>query len=80
MESLSVREARENFSELLDAVERGEKIAIKRRGKEIAHVVPPVRKLKKPLPLPDLTEFHKRMKMKGSAIDLLLQMRREDSL
>lgn len=38
--SLSVREARARFAELLDEVARGEQVVITRRGKPIARIIP----------------------------------------
>ncbi len=39
MLEVNVKEARSNLSSLLDRVERGEEIVIKRRGKKIARLV-----------------------------------------
>lgn len=39
MLEVNVKEARSNLSSLLDRVERGEEILIKRRGKKIARLV-----------------------------------------
>ena len=39
MLEVNVKDARSNFSSLLDKVERGEEIIIKRRGKKIACLV-----------------------------------------
>ena len=41
MMEVNVKEARGNFSSLLDRVERGEEIIIKRRGKKIARLISP---------------------------------------
>jgi prevent-host-death family protein len=40
METVSIREAQHNLSAFLRRVENGEKIAIRRRGRVIAHLVP----------------------------------------
>lgn len=40
MRKIQASEAKARFAELLDDVERGETIAITRRGREIARVVP----------------------------------------
>jgi prevent-host-death family protein len=37
---ISLREANQNFSRLIAAVERGEMFAITRRGREVAHLTP----------------------------------------
>jgi len=39
MRSFSVKEAREHFSKLLDAVSEGEEVIVCRRGKAIAKIV-----------------------------------------
>ena len=40
MSKVSVKEARNRISELLDRVEGGEEVTIQRRGKAIAKLVP----------------------------------------
>lgn len=42
LRSVSVAEAKAHLSELLDAVEKGERVQITRRGKPIADIVPKV--------------------------------------
>lgn len=42
METHNVRETREQLSQLLDQVARGEQVTITRRGKPIAQLVPPI--------------------------------------
>jgi antitoxin (DNA-binding transcriptional repressor) of toxin-antitoxin stability system len=41
MPDVSATEAARNFADLLDAVERGERFTIIRRGKAVAHLEPP---------------------------------------
>ncbi|MGH8933941.1 MAG: type II toxin-antitoxin system Phd/YefM family antitoxin [Egibacteraceae bacterium] len=41
MADISATEAARNFADLLDAVERGERFTIIRRGKAVAHLEPP---------------------------------------
>jgi antitoxin (DNA-binding transcriptional repressor) of toxin-antitoxin stability system len=41
MADVSATEAARNFADLLDAVERGERFTIIRRGKAVAHLEPP---------------------------------------
>jgi prevent-host-death family protein len=55
MRSVSIQEARQNLSKLLDAVERGESVLITRRGKPIARLVPA--EPTSLAPSPDLTTF-----------------------
>ena len=38
---ISAKEARSKFSSLLDQVQKGDEVVIRRRGKEIARLVPP---------------------------------------
>jgi prevent-host-death family protein len=40
---ISLREANQNFSRLIAAVERGDMFAITRRGREVAHLTPAIR-------------------------------------
>lgn len=47
MNSYSLADAKARLSELIDKVEAGETIEITRRGKPVARVVPPERKLQK---------------------------------
>lgn len=47
MEAINLTEAKAHLSALLDRVEAGEEIEIVRRGKTVARLVPPERKLKK---------------------------------
>lgn len=41
MKTVSAREANQSFSKLLAAVEAGEEIAITKRGRRIAEILPP---------------------------------------
>lgn len=79
MGTVSIRQAREQFSELVGAVERGESIIITRRGRRVARLtpVPPERRKG----LPDLTDFRASLKVKGSSLTrvLLAQRRQERS-
>ena len=55
METMSAKEARQKFSEILKMAEAGETVLITRRGRQIARLVPsaePKRRV-----LPDLTAF-----------------------
>ncbi len=74
MLKINVKDARDRISELLDRVERGEEITILRRGKTIARLIPPERKVKR---LPDLTEFRAKIRIKGSLTEALMKERRE---
>lgn len=64
MMEVNVKEARGNFSSLLDRVERGEEIIIKRRGKKIARLISPENnKL-----LPSLQNFRASIKLTGDPL------------
>ncbi|MGH9339627.1 MAG: type II toxin-antitoxin system Phd/YefM family antitoxin [Acidobacteriota bacterium] len=56
MREISVREARQEFSRIIDAVERGEEIVITRRGRPVVRLSAIE---KKAGGFPDLTEFRK---------------------
>lgn len=73
---ISVREARKRFSSLLARAEQGEEIIILKRGKEIARLVPPERKLKK---LSSLKEFRARIKVEGKPLSQIVIENREEA-
>ena len=75
MLEVNVKEARSKLSSLLDRVERGEKVIIKRRGKKVALLVAPGTKSA----LPSLKEFRASISVKGKAMsETITDMRRED--
>jgi prevent-host-death family protein len=61
MIEMSVKEARSKLSRLLDRVEKGEEIAITRRGEKVALLVSPEKKQK----LPKLAAFRSSLKVSG---------------
>jgi len=63
MHTISARQAREHFSELLNAAARGETVAISRHGQEVARIVPPGSKRRKKLP--SLAKFRATISLKG---------------
>lgn len=71
----SVKEARQNFSHLLDQVENGEEIVISRRGNIIAHIIPhaTVKSNKK---LPSLKKFREKIKTKGKSLSKMIHEER----
>ena len=72
---VNVREARKNFSQLLNYVEAGEEITITRNGKEIARLVA---KSKQAKVLPDLTEFRNSIDLTAEPIsETIANMRKE---
>ena len=64
MMEVNVKEARGNFSSLLDRVERGEEIIIKRRGKKIARLISPENNKF----LPSLQNFRDSIKLTGDPL------------
>ena len=64
MMEVNVKEARCNFSSLLDRVERGEEIIIKRRGKKIARLISPENNKF----LPSLQNFRASIKLTGDPL------------
>jgi prevent-host-death family protein len=78
MQTISSRQARQRFRDMLNSASRGETVRITRRGEEVARLVPP------PRPnsgvLPDLTAFRKRLKgkVKGKPLSrTVIEMREE---
>ena len=59
---ISVKEARAKFSALLNRVKDGDEVIIRRRGKEIARLLPPGIEGK---PLPSLRDFRRSIRLKG---------------
>ncbi len=64
MIEVNVKEARGSFSSLLDRVERGEEIIIKRRGKKIARLISPENNKF----LPSLQNFRASIKLTGDPL------------
>jgi prevent-host-death family protein len=62
---ISVKEARSRFSSLLDQVEDGEEVVIRRRGKEVARLVPPRGEGRR---FPSLKEFRAAIRKKGEPL------------
>ena len=79
MRTITSRQARQKFRDLLDSAARGETVCITRRGAEVARLVPPPRP--DPGPFPDLTAFRKRMKakVKGKPLSQTLMEMREET-
>jgi prevent-host-death family protein len=75
MLEVNIRDARSNLSALLDRVETGEEIVIKRRGKTIAKIVSPHNSCK----LPSLKEFRSSIKIQGKLMSQsIVDARKED--
>lgn len=64
MIEVNVKEARNNFKELLDRAEQGEKIFVSRHGRRVACLMPP----EKHDHLPTLAKFRDSVAVGGEAI------------
>ena len=69
MEEISVKNARDNFKDLLDRVAMGEEVVIVRHGKPVARLLPP--KPKHPR-LPDLSELRASIHVTGTPASRLI--------
>ena len=63
---INVKEARSKFSSILDQVQEGDEVIIRRRGKEIARLVPPKGEGKH---LPGLKKFRAAVRVKGQSLN-----------
>lgn len=75
MKKVQVNEVRESLAKYLAEAEQGEEIVITRHSKPVARLIAYEEKEKPGFP--DLTEFRKSLKVKGSMLETLLEMRRE---
>jgi len=77
MDSVSIREARRQLSELVNAAELGETVVITRHGREAARLVPPLPAGKGRLP--DLTEFRASIALSGKPLsEVVVEARRRE--
>ncbi len=77
MNSINLKEARKHLGDLVAEVERGASVAITRRGRKVARLVPMEKE--SPQSLPDLALFRASIKVKGGSLtDALLSMRHEE--
>lgn len=74
MGTITGREARSNFRDVMDRVQAGEEITVLRRGKPVARIVPPRSGCE---PLPDLTEFRDSIQVRGQSLRASLSEERE---
>ena len=76
MRKLSVKEVRQQLSEVIREAEAGDSTIITRRGEPVAQISP----LRKDRPkFPDLTEFRASIKVRGKALsDVVREMRDEE--
>jgi len=78
MQTVTSRQARQKFAELMDTASHGETIRVTRRGREVCRISPPTEKT---APLPDLTEFRNSLKsrIKGKPLSqTVIEMRDEE--
>ncbi|MAO64190.1 MAG: hypothetical protein CL666_04255 [Balneola sp.] len=79
MKKVPVNKVREQLAKYLTEAERGEEVIITKHNKPIAKLVnyeePKTNQKKK---FPDMDEFRKSLKVKGSVLETLLEMRNEE--
>lgn len=78
MRRAGIREARQNLSELIDQVKKGQEVLITDRGKPVARLVPAKPMASKPFP--DLSAFRKRMPVLDPPLSEILIEEREDRI
>lgn len=77
MQKVTVREARQNIGQLLDAVSAGEKVIITRRGKPVAKLVT-IDSTSEEICFPDRRQFRSSLPpSKQNAADFIREMRDE---
>jgi prevent-host-death family protein len=72
---ISAKEARSKFSSILDQVQEGDEVIIRRRGKEIARLVPPKGEGKR---LPWLKKFRAAIRIKGGSLSTAVKHGRSE--
>ncbi len=72
---INVKEARRKFSSILDQVQEGDQVVIRRRGKEIARLVPPKGEGKR---LPGLKKFRAAIRVKGESLSTVVKRGRAE--
>jgi prevent-host-death family protein len=72
---ISVKEARAKFSSLLNQVKEGDEVIIRRRGKEIARLVPSNRERRR---LPSLRDFRRSIRLKGEPLSATIRKGRNE--
>ncbi len=75
MRTAGVREARQNLSQLIDEVKLGNEVLITERGVPVARLVPAQRTGK---PLPDHSEYRRRMPVLDPPVSQTIIEQRED--
>jgi prevent-host-death family protein len=72
---ISVKEARAKFSSLLNQVKEGDEVIIRRRGREIARLVPSSREGRR---LPSLSDFRRSIRLKGRPLSATIRKGRKE--
>jgi prevent-host-death family protein len=72
---INVKEARSKFSSILDQVQEGDEVIIRRRGKEIARLVPPKGGGRR---LPGLKKFRAAIRVKGESLSNAVKKGRKE--
>ena len=72
---ISVKEARAKFSSLLNQVKDGDEVIIRRRGKKIARLLPPIGEGKR---LPSLNNFRRSIRLKGEPLSATVRKGRKE--
>lgn len=76
MREVNIKELRYQLAQIITQVEAGEEVAITRRGKVVARLLPPPPPA--PKQFPDLTEFRASIKLRGEGLsETISQERRE---
>lgn len=77
MLQINIKDFRDQLAQFISQVEAGEEIAITRRGKVVARLLPPPH-IQTPPQLPDLTEFRASIKLQGEGLsETVIKERRE---
>ncbi len=74
--NVNVKNARANFSQLLDAVAAGQEVTIQRHGAVVARLVPP--KKAKPNRLPSLQTHRDSMTVRGKSLSQEVILARDE--
>ncbi len=72
---INVKEARSKFRSILDQVKGGDEVIIRRRGKEIARLVPPRGEGKR---FPALKKFRAAIPTRGEPLSAVVKRRRTE--
>ena len=73
---INIKEARKNFSRLIEKAERGEQVVITRRGREVVRLD---RIARQGTHLPPLADFRKEIRVLGESLsDVVFRGRREE--